>query len=213
MAGETAEIIGGSKSASSSFVGDMASSGDVIDRDLLSHLVRHAAREATTSGSSIETLLGVTQAQLAVIAGFARLTAADLAASGGEPAPDDEQLMLRELLMQHRTQPGEIGEWLACIIARRSMEPNHLWEDLGLPERPDLTHLLMRHFQSLAANNTRNMRWKKFLYRAICESEGFSMCPSPTCDACSEFHICYGDESGPSTLTRNGRDGKPLGGE
>ena len=67
MAGEAAEIIGGSKSASSSFVGDTASSGDVIDRDLLSHLVRHAARDATTSGSSIETLLGVTQAQLAVI--------------------------------------------------------------------------------------------------------------------------------------------------
>ena len=42
MAGEAAEIIGGSKSASSSFVGDTASSGDVIDRDLLSHLVRHA---------------------------------------------------------------------------------------------------------------------------------------------------------------------------
>lgn len=210
MACETADPVVEMKSTASSVCDDAVALDDAFDRGLLSHLVRHAAREAEASDNAIEFVLGVTQEQLEVIASFAELTAADLALSGGAPAPDDEQLMLRELLMQHRSQPGDIGEWLACIIARRSMEPNHLWEDLGLPERPNLTRLLMRHFRSLAANNTRNMRWKRYLYRAICESEGFSMCPSPTCDACSEFHICYSDESGPSALARNGRDGKPL---
>lgn len=205
----------------SSVEGDQASKpGDdapvldlAFDRELLSHLVRHAEREAVSRSQPLENMLGVTSAQLASIAPFAGLDAAELASRGGSPTPDDEELMLRELLMRHRSQQGDIGEWLACIIARRAMEPNHLWEDLGLPERPDLTKLLLRHFQSLAANNTRNMRWKRFLYRAICESEGFTMCPSPTCDACSEFHICYSDDSGPSALARNGAATRSLAAE
>ncbi len=205
----TAQTVVADKPGSSRLTDDPACCDDVFDRDLLLHMVQHAAREAKSSESSIESVLGVTPEQLEIIASFVGMTIADLAARRGAPTPDDEQLMLRELLMRHRSQPGEIGEWLACIIARRSMEPNHLWEDLGLPERPDLKRLLMRHFRSLAANNTRNMRWKRFLYRAICESEGFTMCPSPTCDSCSEFHICYSDESGPSALARNGHEGKP----
>lgn len=212
MAGATARSVVGAKPASSPR-DDATVLDGAFDRDLLSHLVRHAEREAKTVGQPIEKLLGVTHAQLEVIAAFAGIDDPDLISGGGSPSPDDEELMLRELLMRHRSQPGDIGEWLACIIARRAMEPNHLWEDLGLPERPDLTRLLLRHFQSLAANNTRNMRWKRFLYRAICESEGFTMCPSPTCDACSEFHICYSDDSGPSALARNGRTNKLLAAE
>jgi nitrogen fixation protein NifQ len=186
---------------------------DTFDRELMSHLLRHAARAAEAAGQPVEKQLGVTHSQLAAIVAYAGLDDTALIASDGTPSPDDEELMLQELLLRHRSQPGDIGEWLACIIARRAMEPNHLWEDLGLPERPDLTKLLLRHFQTLAANNTRNMRWKRFLYRAICESEGFTMCPSPTCDACSEFHICYSGDDGPSGLARNGREAKAIAAE
>ncbi len=212
MAGEAAHfVIAGAPVASPA--DDPTRFNEAFDRDVLAHLVRHAEREAKASGTPIAASLGITPAQLEAIASFAGIRAADPAVSGGGPSSDDEELMLRALLMRHRSQPGDIGEWLACIIARRAMEPNHLWEDLGLPERPDLTRLLLRHFQSLAANNTHNMRWKRFLYRAICESEGFTMCPSPTCDACSEFHICYSDDSGASALARNARAGKPLAAE
>lgn len=210
MAGATTHTVVGTEPASP---GGAAGLDDAFDRELMLHLVRHAAQAAATIGQPIEKQLGVTHDQLAAIAAFAGIDDPALLAGGGVPSPDDEELMLQELLLRHKSQPGEIGDWLAQIIARRSMEPNHLWEDLGLPERPDLTKLLLRHFQSLAANNTRNMRWKRFLYRAICESEGFTMCPSPTCDACSEFHICYSDDSGPSQLARNGRDIKPIAAE
>jgi nitrogen fixation protein NifQ len=118
---------------------------------------------------------------------------------------DEEEVMIRQILLQNCSGPQQVSEWLAYVVARRGMEPNHLWEDLGLAERPDLTKLLLRHFAPLASKNTRNMRWKRFLYRSLCEAEGFSMCPSPTCDACSEFHICYGDESGESIMARNNR--------
>ncbi len=113
--------------------------------------------------------------------------------------------MVRALLAQNYSFDGPVGPWLAGILARRALEPNHLWEDLGLAERGDLSKLLLRHFGVLAGKNTRNMRWKKFLYRSLCEAEGFSMCPSPTCDACPEFDICYGDDSGESVLARNNR--------
>jgi len=209
MAGTTTHSVVGTDPASPGIAG----LDDAFDRELMSHLVRHAAREAQANGQPIEKQLGVTHDQLEAIAAFAGIDDPNLITGDGAPLPDDEELMLQELLLRHKSQPGEIGEWLARIIARRAMEPNHLWEDLGLPERPDLTKLLLRHFQPLAANNTRNMRWKRFLYRAICESEGFTMCPSPTCDACSEFHICYSDDTGPSALARNGRSDKPLAAE
>jgi nitrogen fixation protein NifQ len=127
----------------------------------------------------------------------------------GEESPkaevDEEELMLRDLLLRNRTIASDINVWLAHIIARRLMEPSHLWEDLGLIARGDLTRLFNRHFPELAAKNTRNMRWKRFLYRSLCEAEGFSMCPSPTCDACTEFHICYGDAPGEAALIQNKR--------
>ena len=84
-------------------------------------------------------------------------------------ADDDEIAMVRDLLLAHRSSEGDVGRWLAAMIARRAMEPNHLWEDLGLRERSELTRLLSRHFAPIAARNTQNMRWKRFFYRALCE--------------------------------------------
>jgi len=80
--------------------------------------------------------------------------------------------MVRGLLMAQRSTEGDVGRWLAAMIARRSMEPNHLCEDLGLRERPELTRLLTRHFALLASRNTRNMKWKRFFYRMLCEDDG-----------------------------------------
>ena len=58
--------------------------------------------------------------------------------------------MLRDLLLAHRSTPGDESRWLAAMIARRAMEANHLWEDLGLRDRSELSRLLARHFAPLA---------------------------------------------------------------
>jgi hypothetical protein len=55
--------------------------------------------------------------------------------SHNEPAEDEEAGMVRGLLLAHRSTEGATGRWLAAMIARRAMEPNHLWEDLGLRDR------------------------------------------------------------------------------
>lgn len=115
---------------------------------------------------------------------------------------DEDVALVRDLLLRSRTTPTLEATWLATMIARRAVEPNHLWEDLGLRERGELSRLLMRHFGPLARRNTRNMRWKRFFYRAMCESDGFVMCSTPVCTACGDFDACFGEETGESRLAR-----------
>jgi nitrogen fixation protein NifQ len=114
---------------------------------------------------------------------------------------DREEIeMVRDLLLANRSSQGDIGRWLAAMVARRAMEPRHLWEDLGLRNRSELTRLLTRHFRPLADRNNKNMRWKRFFYRMMCEDDGFVMCSTPICTNCADYNLCFGEESGESRL-------------
>ena len=118
---------------------------------------------------------------------------AGLAGDAGADALEEPDL--RRLLTDNATLPGDpAAEWLAAMVARRSLQPDHLWQDLGLSTRADLSGLLQRHFGPLAAQNVRDMKWKKFFYRQMCEDEGVSICKSPTCDTCADFALCFGPE-------------------
>ena len=130
------------------------------------------------------------------------------AAWGSQPiaVEDEEVAMVRDLLLANRSSSGENGRWLAAMIARRAMEPNHLWEDLGLRARSELSRMLMRHFAPLALRNTRNMRWKRFFYRMLCEDDGLVMCTAPVCTQCPDFDLCFGDESGESRMADRRRE-------
>ena len=119
---------------------------------------------------------------------------------------DDETAMVRDLLLAQRSTAGDVGRWLAAMVARRAMEPNHLWEDLGLRERSELSRLLVRHFAPLAQRNTTNMRWKRFFYRMLCEDDGFVMCTTPVCTECNDFDLCFGEESGESRMAQRRRE-------
>jgi len=113
---------------------------------------------------------------------------------------DDEIEMVRALLLANRTAASDDSRWLASMIARRAMERNHLWEDLGLRNRGELSRLLMRHFAPLARRNIRNMRWKRFFYRTLCEDDGLVMCTTPVCASCGDFDLCFGGEDGESRM-------------
>jgi len=114
---------------------------------------------------------------------------------------DDEQC-LQELLLRSRSSAAQLGALLSILIARRSTRTNHLWQDLGLADRTELSALMRRHFAPLASRNTQDMKWKKFFYRMICRDEGFRLCAAPCCAECSDFKACFGDESGESLLAR-----------
>lgn len=115
---------------------------------------------------------------------------------------DEEEDQLRALLERFRGDSSEETSWLISIVARRSMSPRHLWQDLGLTRREELTRLMSERFPGLAARNSANMKWKKFFYRSLCELEGFVLCAAPTCRACNDFSNCFGDEAGESALAR-----------
>lgn len=83
---------------------------------------------------------------------------------------------------------------LAWLIACASLGDGHLWQDLGLPSREALTTLMRRWFPALVELNSGNMRWKKFLYRQLCVKEDILICKSPTCNDCSDYVTCYGQE-------------------
>ncbi len=119
--------------------------------------------------------------------------------------PEDER-SLRELLTRFSTHGSPFEQHLAALVARRAMRPNHLWQDLGLRNRGELSELMHRHFASLARRNVNDMKWKKFLYRMICRDEGFRLCTAPSCAECGDFAVCFGDESGESLLARNRRN-------
>ncbi|WP_051558897.1 nitrogen fixation protein NifQ [Allorhizobium undicola] len=105
-----------------------------------------------------------------------------------------EEQLLRRLLLKDARPADPKSARFAKIIARRALRDGHLWQELGLVDRSELSRLLATHFPRLAAGNTNNMKWKKYLYHKLCEAEGFSLCVAPSCQECNEFKSCFGSE-------------------
>lgn len=102
---------------------------------------------------------------------------------------DLEQLLRRFAAFQ----TGET-EWLIAIIVAACLGSDHLWQDLGLWSRNDLSALLRHNFPELAARNCHDMKWKKFLYKQLCEAEGLYVCRAPSCEVCKDYLGCFGEE-------------------
>lgn len=117
-----------------------------------------------------------------------------------------DELCLRDLLSRSASEHSPFELTLAKIVARRCQRPNHLWQDLGLRNRRELSWLMERHFGLLAQRNVHDMKWKKFLYRVICRDEAYSICTAPSCSECSDFENCFGEEGGESLLARARRE-------
>jgi nitrogen fixation protein NifQ len=94
--------------------------------------------------------------------------------------PVDEFDDLRALLMTHRSEDSEETQWLACAMATACLGDNHLWQDMGLPNREALSKLLKRYFTTLHIRNKCNMKWKKLFYKQLCERAEISVCKAPS---------------------------------
>ncbi|SAK81660.1 hydrogenase [Caballeronia hypogeia] len=99
---------------------------------------------------------------------------------------------LHGLLMWHdRTKDRADAHCLATIISAASLRPDHLWRDLGLDGRDDVTTMLDRHYPDLVARNTANLRWKKFLAQEVARARGVAPTCAPGCPGCEDFGLCY----------------------
>lgn len=106
----------------------------------------------------------------------------------------DEFGDLLALLREHRRDNSEETEWVAHAIASACAGENHLWEDMGLPDRPTLSRLIRHYFTTLYYKNTANMKWKKFFYKQLCDRAEVRMCKAPSCGVCTDYAICFGKE-------------------
>ncbi len=98
------------------------------------------------------------------------------------------------LLLDSRAFQHQSEEWIAEIVTTACMGNDHLWQDLGLRSREYLSQLMTSNFPSLAAKNVHDMKWKKFLYKQLCEKENINTCRAPTCEYCVDYLTCFGPE-------------------
>jgi nitrogen fixation protein NifQ len=98
------------------------------------------------------------------------------------------------LLLEHRAYNNMSEQWMAEIVTTACMASDHLWQDLGLWSRDYLSRLMTQNFPALAAKNIHDMKWKKFIYKQLCEREGINACRAPSCEYCVDYLKCFGPE-------------------
>ncbi|MBI5918570.1 MAG: nitrogen fixation protein NifQ [Nitrosomonadales bacterium] len=106
----------------------------------------------------------------------------------------DEHDDLLQLLLDERAGRDVSELWMAHIVTAACMASDHLWQDLGLWSRDQLSRLMSDNFPALAAKNVYDMKWKKFLYKQLCEREGINACRAPSCEYCTDYLKCFGPE-------------------
>jgi len=109
-----------------------------------------------------------------------------------EDIPEIDDLIA--LLLDYRGGPEPVFDWMARIVAYGCAGRDHLWQDLGLANRGELSVLMETAFPSLAALNIGDMKWKKFIYRHYCSRDGIYVCPAPSCGECADYAKCFAPE-------------------
>jgi nitrogen fixation protein NifQ len=112
--------------------------------------------------------------------------------------PDFSRMLERDdlvNLLKHYSRASSFeNDCLISIVVAGCLGNDHLWQDLGLWSRAQLSAMLRHNFPELAARNDKDMKWKKFLYKQLCEAEGLYLCRAPSCDVCCDYSKCYGAE-------------------
>ena len=78
----------------------------------------------------------------------------------------------------------------------RQLEKPELKAVAGHAARAELSALMRHWFPALVAKNHADMKWKKFLYKQLCEREEVFICKAPSCAVCSDQPVCFGPETG-----------------
>lgn len=121
----------------------------------------------------------------------------ELAAPSNPAARFDEVDDLVALFGDHASHtagPSDEACWIAHVLACGSLGDNHLWQDLLLPSRRELSALIGHWFPGLATRNSRDMKWKKFFYKQLCERAELFVCRAPSCAVCTDYALCFGPE-------------------
>lgn len=177
---------------------------DALHRDLTSRaaeqplgdLLAKLLASAATGFGTMPPRFGLGRADFLAL--FARaFAAADATPFLGMAAPavrrEEEIVELVQLFIEHAADATDRP--LAELLAVGCMGQDHLWQDLGFWSRADLSLFIRTYFPSLAVKNTRDMKWKRFFYKQLCERAGVYTCRAPSCAECGDYAQCFGPEA------------------
>lgn len=185
----------------------------VIDRRILRALagVRRNAQEgelplfAWTLGLSRSVLLAlIAEHYFPEIIHLHRLTEDQYNRLRQNVPAEFEALVVLMTRLRSTTTDEPQAEWLARVVAAACFGERHLWEDLGLADRDELSQLLERYFEPLYSRNQKSLRWKRFLFAELGASTGNPALHPPGCSSCEQFSICFADESTERHLNAHG---------
>lgn len=108
-----------------------------------------------------------------------------------DPSREAEVTDLVGLMEHHRAGSSPSEPRIASLVAVACLGVGHLWEDLGLWCRADLSALLEQNFPALVEKNVHDMKWKKFLYKQLCETDSVYACRVPFCEYCADYLHCF----------------------
>lgn len=119
------------------------------------------------------------------------LTAADQARLRAN-TPADFQL-LASLLFAHSSAGVDPlhADWMARTIAAACFGSRHLWEDLGLSGRDEVSFLLKHYFSTLHDLNIQRLKWKHFLFKELGLQRNQPGLRPPTCERCNHYPLCF----------------------
>ncbi|PLX83150.1 MAG: hydrogenase [Desulfuromonas sp.] len=169
------------------------------DRHLLACLLSVATEEPWETGAALGLDDKALDALLSLVfPGVDRAVLAELASPTKIPPLECNAELLTLLLPHVPTDRSFMQQmiscWLVRILATRSALPGHLWVAMGLTQRPQLSAAIRRHLPGLAEANSRNMRWKRFLFKQLCDQNGGTLCKAPNCGVCSDYHLCFAED-------------------
>lgn len=90
---------------------------------------------------------------------------------------------VKALLVAHAAD-SYAREEIAPLVAAKSLEMNHMYEDLGFESRTQMGKFMKTHFPTLAEQKPKEKLWKKYLYDRIGKI-------APACATCDDQLTCF----------------------
>lgn len=87
-------------------------------------------------------------------------------------------------LLQMHASGNYAKKVLAPMVAKHSLEMNHLYEDIGFKSRTEMGRFMKLNFTTLAEKKPKDKLWKKYMYDCIGEV-------APACATCDDQLNCF----------------------
>ncbi|MFC0168554.1 nitrogen fixation protein NifQ [Pseudoduganella danionis] len=104
-----------------------------------------------------------------------------------------EQRQLVQLLLAQCTIPvvERHAYWAAHVVAAAAQGSRHLWEDMGLGGREEVSTLLQYFFAPFCEKNIAHLKWKRFMFDQLALMHPDVRVRKPDCTLCEQQRACF----------------------